>query len=174
MSATGNERTKPGRHRAVPGRKVSVERLKAALLKVAYLVARDPAFTPIFERLEAELALARKEFKAMTEAQQRAKSLLDQNARPARSSALSRGLRMLPCHSARDRACGQRDRDECAHSIRFLRPEQEIERLPSARRMLMDIHKTYPINSETYRRAQETISAIDSVAEALVGGRQYF
>lgn len=88
MSAIGNERHGPGRHRSAPGRRVSVERLEAALLKVAHLVARDPAFTPIFERLEAELALARKEAKAMTEAQQRAKSLLDQKARPARSSAL--------------------------------------------------------------------------------------
>ena len=67
---------------------MSVERLEAALLKVAHLVARDPAFAPIFERLEAELDLARKQVKVMTEAQQRAKSLLDQKARPARSSAL--------------------------------------------------------------------------------------
>lgn len=88
MSAIDDERTKPRRHRTDPGHKVSVERLEAALLKVAHLVARDPAFTPIFERLEAELELARKEAKAMTAAQQRAKSLLDQKARPARSSAL--------------------------------------------------------------------------------------
>ena len=67
---------------------MSVERLEAALLKVAHLVARDPAFTPIFERLETELALAREKAEAMTEAQQRAKSLLDQKSRPARSSAL--------------------------------------------------------------------------------------
>jgi len=87
MSATGNERAKLGRHRALAGRRVFVERLEAALLKVAHLVACDPAFTPIFERLEAELALARKEAKAMTEAQQRARSLLDQKASPARSSA---------------------------------------------------------------------------------------
>ena len=87
MSATGNERTRPGRHRAAFGHKVSVERIEAALLKVAYLVASDPAFTPIFERLEAELDLARKEAKAMNAAQQRAKSLLDQKVRPARSSA---------------------------------------------------------------------------------------
>jgi len=87
MRAIDDNRTRLGRHQAAAGRKVSVERLEAALLKVAYLVAHDPAFTPIFERLEAELDLARKEAKAMTQAQQRAKSLLDQKARPARSSA---------------------------------------------------------------------------------------
>ncbi len=75
------------RHRG-PGRLVSVERLEAALLKVAHLVARDPAFTPIFERLEAELVLARNQAKAMTEAQKRATSLLYQKAKPVRSSAL--------------------------------------------------------------------------------------
>jgi hypothetical protein len=87
MSAIDDERTRPGRHRTAPGHRVSIERLEAALLKLAHLVARDPAFTPIFERLETELDLARKKVKAMTEAQQRAKSLLDQKARPARSSA---------------------------------------------------------------------------------------
>lgn len=88
MSATGNERAKLGRHRVLPGRRVSIERLEAALLKVAHLIARDPAFTPIFERLEAELASAREEARVMTETQQRARSLLDQKAKPARSSAL--------------------------------------------------------------------------------------
>lgn len=69
MNMIGNERNKLGRHRAVPGRKVSVERLEAAFLKVAHLATCDIAFAPIFERLEAELDLARKEAKAMTGAQ---------------------------------------------------------------------------------------------------------
>ena len=59
-------------------------------------------------------------------------------------------------------------------SIKFLRPEQGIERLRSAREMLIDIHKTYRINSGTYRRAQEAINAPGSLAEALVDDWQYF
>jgi len=58
--------------------------------------------------------------------------------------------------------------------IGFLRPEQEIERLRSARGMLVDIRKAYPIDSDAYRRAGEAMAAIDSVAEVLVGDRQYF
>lgn len=76
MSATGNERIKPGRHRAALRRKASVERLEAALLKVAHLVERDPTYTPIFERLEAELARAKKIEDELTDAQKRARDLL--------------------------------------------------------------------------------------------------
>lgn len=37
---------------------VSLERLRAAHLKVAMLVAEDSAFQPIFERLERDLKIA--------------------------------------------------------------------------------------------------------------------
>ncbi len=47
----------------------------------------------------------------------------------------------------------------------FLRPEQAIERLRSAREMLIDVHKSYPMNSDAYRRAEEAMDAIDAVAE---------
>lgn len=61
-------------------------RLEAALLKVAVLVAEDPAFAPVFERLEAELDMAGKEETRLTEAQVRARALLHQKAiRPTRS-----------------------------------------------------------------------------------------
>jgi len=40
---------------------VDAARLEVALVKVAVLVAGDPAFAPVFERLEAELAAAVKE-----------------------------------------------------------------------------------------------------------------
>lgn len=39
---------------------LGIVRLEAALLKVAVLVAEDPAFAPVFERLEAELDMAGK------------------------------------------------------------------------------------------------------------------
>jgi hypothetical protein len=52
MNAIGDERTRLGRYRAASDRNMSLERLEAALLKVAHLVARDPAFAPIFERLK--------------------------------------------------------------------------------------------------------------------------
>jgi len=47
-SATRTERALP----------VDAVRLEAALVKVAALVVEDPAFAPIFERLEADLAAA--------------------------------------------------------------------------------------------------------------------
>jgi len=76
MSAIGNKRTKMRWHRAASGRSVSIDRLEAVLLKVAHLVARDPAFTPIFERLEAELAKANEIEDNLSDAQQRARDLL--------------------------------------------------------------------------------------------------
>lgn len=43
---------------APKGAEITVARLEAALLKVAMLMEHQPRFTPIFERLEAELAAA--------------------------------------------------------------------------------------------------------------------
>ena len=43
---------------APKGAEITVARLEAALLKVAMLMEHHPKFTPIFERLEAELAAA--------------------------------------------------------------------------------------------------------------------
>ncbi len=56
-------------------------------MKIAVLVAEDPAFAPVFERLEAELTAAVKKEKRLSEAQRRARALLAQNARRATSSA---------------------------------------------------------------------------------------
>ena len=63
------------------------DRLEAALMKVAALLDRDPAFGPVFERLEAELEAARRAQEG-TDAQRRARALLDQRASRASSSAL--------------------------------------------------------------------------------------
>lgn len=66
----------------------SVERIEAALLDVADLFARDPAFAPIFTRLEAELAEARARQVSTDDARSRALALLSgQRATGARSSA---------------------------------------------------------------------------------------
>jgi hypothetical protein len=73
--------------------------MEAALLKVAMLVAEDPAFTPIFERLEAELDAAAKEEKRVSEAQRRAKALLAQKAMRATSSATCSSDAPLPYRS---------------------------------------------------------------------------
>ena len=56
-------------------------------MKVAGLIAEDPAFAPIFERLEAELAAAVKKEERLSEAQRRARALLAQKAMRATSSA---------------------------------------------------------------------------------------
>ena len=47
---------------------VDAARLEVALMKVAMLVAEDPAFAPIFERSEAELAAVWKKEKRLSEA----------------------------------------------------------------------------------------------------------
>lgn len=73
--------------RNCPAKPVDAERIEAALLKVAVLVAQDPAFAPVFERLEAELAMALTEEKRLTKAQRRARTLLAQKAMRATSSA---------------------------------------------------------------------------------------
>lgn len=60
---------------------VSIERIEAALFKVAALVDRDPAFAPVFERLEAELDAATKAASGKSAAQARAALLLAQRAK---------------------------------------------------------------------------------------------
>lgn len=60
---------------------VSTDRIKAALFKVAALVDRDPAFTPVFERLESELDAALKAETGKSAAQERAARLLAQRAK---------------------------------------------------------------------------------------------
>lgn len=65
---------------------MSVQRIEAALLKVAALMECDPAFTPIFERLEAELQAARQVSLGKTEAQSRAAQFI-QSAKARSNSA---------------------------------------------------------------------------------------
>lgn len=84
----------PTRHPSKPRLRssgpVDAARIEAALLKVAALVAEDPAFAPVFERLEEELATAVKEETRLTDAQCRARTLLAQKAiRPTRSATCS-------------------------------------------------------------------------------------
>ncbi len=50
------------------------------MLKVGRLLARDSAFTPIFERLEAELDQANQTEEKLSDARQRAKRLLDRRS----------------------------------------------------------------------------------------------
>ncbi len=86
-----------------PSGTLDAERIEAALLKVAALVADDPAFSPVFERLEAELAAAMKKEKRLSEAQRRARALLAQNARRATSSATCSSDAPLPYRSRSSR-----------------------------------------------------------------------
>lgn len=65
---------------------VSTQRIEAALFKVAALVERDPAFTPVFERLEAELEAAQRAQSGRSAAQERAARLLTQRANGFRSA----------------------------------------------------------------------------------------
>ena len=67
----------PTRERAA---RAWTDRLEAALLKVAALLDGDPAFGPVFERLEVELEAARRAQEG-TDAQRRARALLGQRAR---------------------------------------------------------------------------------------------
>ncbi len=59
---------------------VSAARIEAGLLKVATLVAEDASFAPVFERLEEELAAASEKELQGSEAQRRARALLDHKA----------------------------------------------------------------------------------------------
>ncbi len=56
----------------------------------------------------------------------------------------------------------------------FIHPKQELEKLRRARDMLVAVCTSYPIQSDAYRRASVAMKAIDDVAEALIGDRQYF
>lgn len=82
---------------------VDAARIEAALLKVAVLVAEDPAFAPVFERLEEELAAAVKEEKRLSEAQRRARTLLAQKAMRLTSSATYSSGAPLPYRSRSSR-----------------------------------------------------------------------
>jgi thymidylate kinase len=75
---------------------LTVERIEAALLVVAKLLVREPAYTPIFERLETELAEARKAEAGTTAAQRRARALLAQKAKPASNRATCASDAPLP------------------------------------------------------------------------------
>lgn len=88
---------------ARPSRTVDAARIEAALLKVATLVAMDPAFTPVFERLEAELAVAVKKERRLSEAQRRARALLAQKAMRATSPATCSSDAPLPYRSRSSR-----------------------------------------------------------------------
>ena len=55
----------------------------------------------------------------------------------------------------------------------FLHPKQELEKLRPARQILVKVCTEYPIHSDAYRKASNAMKAIDEVAEALVGDRQF-
>ncbi len=82
---------------------VDTERVEAALLKVATLVVEDPAFVPVFERLEADLAAAVKEKQCLSQAQRRARALLAQEAMRAMSSATCSSDAPMPYRSRSSR-----------------------------------------------------------------------
>ena len=99
----GMTRARPSQRRNRPAQPVDAGRIEAALMKVAALVADDPAFAPVFERLEAELAAAVKEEKRLSEAQRRARALLAQKAMRATSSATCSSDAPLPYRSRSSR-----------------------------------------------------------------------
>jgi len=69
----------------------TIQRIEAALFKVAALLESDPAVTPVFERLENELNQARQSAGSQSAAQHRAAALLAQRANgSSRASACSR------------------------------------------------------------------------------------
>ena len=74
----------------------SATRIEAALLKVAALVERDPAFEPVFVRLEAELAKARDTEAGTSDVRRRARALIRQNAIPRTSLATCSSDAPLP------------------------------------------------------------------------------
>lgn len=95
--------TGPSQQQSRPSRTADAARIKAALMKVSKLVVEDAAFTPIFERLEAELATAVKEETRLTEAQRRARALLAQKAIPRTNSATRSKDAPLPYRSRSNR-----------------------------------------------------------------------
>jgi len=95
--------SRPSATRTEPAQPVDAARIEAALMKVALLVAEDPAFAPVFERLEAELSAAVKKEKRLSEAQRRARALLAQKAMRATSSATCSSDAPLPYRSRSSR-----------------------------------------------------------------------
>lgn len=95
--------SRPSATRTEPAQPVDAARIEAALVKVAVLVTRDSAFAPVFERLEAELAVAVKKKKQLSEAQRRARTLLAQKAMRATSSATCSSDAPLPYRSRSSR-----------------------------------------------------------------------
>ncbi len=95
--------SRPSATRTEPTQSVATARIEAALKKVAVLVAEDPAFAPVFERLEEELAAAVKQKKRLSEAQQRARALLAQKAMRETSSATCSSDAPLPYRSRSSR-----------------------------------------------------------------------
>ena len=95
--------TCPSQQQPRPSRTVDAARIEAALVKVAVLVTDDPAFAPVYERLEAELAAAVKKEKRLSEAQRRARALLAQKAMRATSAATCSSDAPLPYRSRSSR-----------------------------------------------------------------------
>ena len=94
---------RPWQQQSRPSRTVDAARIEAALMKVSKLVVEDAAFTPIFERLETELAAAVKEEVRLTDAQRRARALLAQKAIPRTNSATCSRDAPLPYRSRSNR-----------------------------------------------------------------------
>ena len=99
----GMTRPRPSPQRNLPAQPIDATRIEAALVKVAALVAEDPTFAPVFERLEAELAAAVKKEKRLSEAQRRARALLAQKAMRATSLATCSRDAPLPYRSRSSR-----------------------------------------------------------------------
>jgi hypothetical protein len=95
--------SRPSATRTEPAQPVDAARLEAALMKIAVLVAEEPAFAPVFERLEAELAAAWKKEKRLSGAQRRARALLAQKAMRVTSSATCSSDAPLPYRSRSSR-----------------------------------------------------------------------
>ena len=72
-------------------------------MKIAVLVAEDPAFAPVFERLEAELTAAVKKEKRLSEVERPARALLAQKAMQATSAATCSSDAPLPYRSRSSR-----------------------------------------------------------------------
>ncbi len=95
--------TGPSQQQPRPPRTVDAARIKAALVKVSKLVVENAAFTPVFERLEAELAAAMKEETCLNDAQRRARALLAQKAIPRTNSVTCSKDAPLPYRSRSNR-----------------------------------------------------------------------
>lgn len=94
---------RPWQRQTRPAQTVDAARIEAALVKVAMLVTEDAAFTPVFERLEAELAATVREETRLSDAQRQPRALLDQNAIPRTSSATFSKDAPLPYRSRSSR-----------------------------------------------------------------------